>query len=206
MDPTALITPNSALWKMTKTDIRKQSVTMNNIKTDQPRSFDYKSIDLTRDSYNPYALDRAKATPIPVPMNPPRTIPSSSVHRSTSSRYARPEIAHPDTAYPSQFMSTAQADEALKNLFESALIPEKEGEQEATEEEDETAASVEGLKVTLMKHQIEGLKFLQDHESGQEKDKRKKSKFGGILADDVGPFVSGADRRWVLERQFRHLR
>jgi len=103
-------------------------------------------------------------------------------------------------------MSTAQADEALKNLFESALIPEKEGEQEATEEEDETAASVEGLKVTLMKHQIEGLKFLQDHESGQEKDKRKKSKFGGILADDVGPFVSGADRRWVLERQFRHLR
>ena len=51
-----------------------------------------------------------------------------------------------------------------------------EGDEEEEEEEDGT---VEGLKVTLLPHQIRGLDFLINRESGKHK--------GGILADDVCP-------------------
>jgi SNF2 family DNA or RNA helicase len=84
-------------------------------------------------------------------------------------------------------MSAKQEEEALKNFFESALEPEKDDD---TPEEEDKSGAVEGLKVTLMKHQIEGLEFLLDHEFLEEiKSKEKgKGKYGGILADDVPPF------------------
>jgi hypothetical protein len=93
-------------------------------------------------------------------------------------------------------MSQTEAEEALKSFFEGALVPENEedGTNKDTEEvgeKDDGAGKVDGLHVTLMKHQIEGLKFLQDHEC-QEVDVKQqkgkgKGKYGGILADDVPP-------------------
>ncbi len=92
-------------------------------------------------------------------------------------------------------MSTAQAEEALKTFFESALEPEDDHGKEDTE--DDSAGTIEGLNVTLMKHQIEGLQFLHNHESNDDKIKGK-GKYGGILADDVpAPPTSTADDRWV---------
>ena len=78
-------------------------------------------------------------------------------------------------------MSTEEADKAITTFFESAMTPEKE-----EKDENENAGVVEGLKCTLMKHQIEGLEFLLDHECLDEDVKGKgKGKYGGLLGDDV---------------------
>lgn len=111
-----------------------------------------------------------------MPSNPPRAlpfIPSSS-------------FIHPDSIRPreplEQSMSAEKADEALKEFFESTLIPEKEDD--GAQSNKEKTGVIQGLKVTLMPHQIEGLEFLQDHESNDNKAKGK-GRYGGILADDV---------------------
>ena len=93
-------------------------------------------------------------------------------------------------------MNQTQAEEALKSFFESALVPEDEDHNVKSheEEENEGEGKVDGLHVTLMKHQIEGLKFLQDHECREEDIKKTTGKgrgqYGGILADDVPPVLS----------------
>ena len=91
-------------------------------------------------------------------------------------------------------MSTTQAEEAIKNFFENALEPEDD-EKEVT---DDSAGTIKGLNVTLMKHQIEGLQFLHDHESDDDKVKGK-GKHGGILGDDVNLLLHKFDMiiRWV---------
>lgn len=61
----------------------------------------------------------------------------------------------------------------------------KEAEQKAEEEEEEDDGTVEGLKVKLLPHQVEGVAWMIDKETGQ----RKRSgvlPYGGILADDMG--------------------
>ena len=121
---------------------------------------------------------RATATPITMPSNPPRTLPLPSW---SSSSFIHPDAIQSRISSESS-MSTAQAEEALKKFFEEALEPENDDEKEVTE--DNSAGTIEGLNVTLMKHQIEGLQFLHDHESNDDKVKGK-SKYGGILADDV---------------------
>lgn len=80
-------------------------------------------------------------------------------------------------------MSAEDADKAIQTFFESAMTPEKEnGEEDG--DGDENYGVVEGLKCTLMKHQIEGLEFLLDHECLDENVKGK-GKYGGLLGDDV---------------------
>lgn len=86
-------------------------------------------------------------------------------------------------------MTEGRAEEALKEFFESALEPEKE-EQSKTGDGNDDGGTVQGLHVTLMKHQIEGLKFLQDHECMSDKPGKGKGKYGGILADEVFPSKS----------------
>jgi hypothetical protein len=85
-----------------------------------------------------------------------------------------------------EVMSQNQAEEALKNFFESALTPDKDDDEREQKQQGENAGVIKGLKVTLMKHQIEGLEFLHEQES-DDKTKKGKRKYGGILADDV-PF------------------
>ena len=82
-------------------------------------------------------------------------------------------------------MKPEDADKAIQTFFESAMTPEKEDKKE-DQDEDENAGVVEGLKCILMKHQIEGLEFLLDHECLDENVKGK-GKYGGLLGDDVHP-------------------
>ncbi|KAJ5226052.1 hypothetical protein N7468_007277 [Penicillium chermesinum] len=59
---------------------------------------------------------------------------------------------------------------------------DEEGEEEDDEEDD---AIVEGLKVTLLPHQVEGVRWMCDKETGRRTTKGIFPK-GGILADDMG--------------------
>ncbi|OQE14042.1 hypothetical protein PENFLA_c041G08804 [Penicillium flavigenum] len=63
----------------------------------------------------------------------------------------------------------------------------EEGEEEEEEEEsdDEDDGVIEGLKVTLLPHQIDGVRWMCDKETGRKTSKGIFPK-GGILADDMG--------------------
>jgi SNF2 family DNA or RNA helicase len=107
-----------------------------------------------------------------------------------TSPFIHPDVIGSTSYQPETVMSSTNADEALRNFFEAALLPEADEEEDQSETPNEDAGRVEGLKVILMEHQIEGLKFLQQHESGEHSTDKKKSKpaYGGILADDVRHF------------------
>ncbi|KAJ5716151.1 hypothetical protein N7493_008062 [Penicillium malachiteum] len=62
---------------------------------------------------------------------------------------------------------------------------EEEDEEDDEEEEEEEALIIEGLKVNLLPHQVEGVRWMCDKESGQRSAKGIVPK-GGILADDMG--------------------
>lgn len=72
----------------------------------------------------------------------------------------------------------------LQNL--EVKTEEKQEETEAEEEEEEEDdGTVEGLKVKLLPHQVDGVEWMRDKETTQKKTKSVLPK-GGILADDVG--------------------
>lgn len=66
-----------------------------------------------------------------------------------------------------------------------ADVEDDEEEEEEEEQEQEDDGTVEGLKVTLLPHQIDGVKWMCDKESGQRTTKGILPN-GGILADDMG--------------------
>ncbi|CDM35314.1 hypothetical protein DTO013E5_6742 [Penicillium roqueforti] len=68
---------------------------------------------------------------------------------------------------------------------EAAEAEEEEDEDEEEDSDDEDAGVVEGLKVTLLPHQIEGVRWMCDKETGRKTSKGIFPK-GGILADDMG--------------------
>ena len=198
IDPTTILPASSTLWKQSRVDIRKPS----------PPATDRSRVVSQANPVNRPAAQwggpprtvsavpsRAAASPITMPSNPPRTLPPSFIHPdSLLQRKAIDLTRRPDTE---PLMSQAQAEEALKSFFESALVPEDEDRHtnpDGEEEETEGEGQVDGLHVTLMKHQIEGLKFLQDHECREEDIKKTTGKgrgqYGGILADDVPPVLS----------------
>ncbi|KAF3389219.1 hypothetical protein F1880_003858 [Penicillium rolfsii] len=65
------------------------------------------------------------------------------------------------------------------------VVDEEEEEEEEEDDEDDDDGSVEGLKVTLLPHQIEGVRWMCDKETGLRTTKGIFPK-GGILADDMG--------------------
>ncbi|KAL8791688.1 MAG: hypothetical protein Q9195_005695 [Heterodermia aff. obscurata] len=67
---------------------------------------------------------------------------------------------------------------------------EKQEEAELEEEEEEDDGTVEGLKVKLLPHQVDGVEWMRDKETSQKKTKGVLPK-GGILADDVGSSLMG---------------
>jgi len=67
---------------------------------------------------------------------------------------------------------------------------EKEEEDEEEGEEEEDDGTVEGLKVKLLPHQIDGVAWMMDREIGGKK-KNGVSPKGGILADDVSGIKVG---------------
>ena len=61
-------------------------------------------------------------------------------------------------------------------------------EEEEEEEEEEDDGSIEGLKVKLLPHQVDGVTWMRDKENGLIKKNGVLPK-GGILADDVSPII-----------------
>ncbi|QQK42642.1 SNF2 family helicase/ATPase, putative [Penicillium digitatum] len=81
-----------------------------------------------------------------------------------------------------------QDDKVARKDEEDDEVAEEVAEEEEEEEEesdDEDAGVVEGLKVTLLPHQIEGVNWMCDKETGRKTSKGIFPK-GGILADDMG--------------------
>lgn len=84
-----------------------------------------------------------------------------------------------------------KASEDLKNLLEG-VIDEEEGEDREQKPEGEASdgssdpksGAIEGLKVKLLPHQVEGVEWMRGRELGPVK--RGKVPKGGILADDMG--------------------
>ncbi|MCJ1377448.1 hypothetical protein MMC17_000543 [Xylographa soralifera] len=64
-------------------------------------------------------------------------------------------------------------------------VDSKNEEDEGDEEEEEDDGSVEGMKVKLLPHQVDGVSWMRDKESGVTKKNSVLPK-GGILADDMG--------------------
>lgn len=87
---------------------------------------------------------------------------------------------------------------------------EDEAEQDE-EEEEEDDGTVEGLKVKLLPHQVDGVAWMKDKEIGVKKKNGVLPK-GGILADDVSlelqyvMFAWLMVIRWVLAKQFSRFR
>lgn len=76
-----------------------------------------------------------------------------------------------------------QGDEVAQLDEEDDEVAEEEEEEEESDDEDDGV--VEGLKVTLLPHQIEGVRWMCDKETGRKTSKGIFPK-GGILADDMG--------------------
>ena len=62
----------------------------------------------------------------------------------------------------------------------------KEIAEESEVEEEEDDGTVEGLKVKLLPHQVDGVAWMRDKETGVKKKKNSALPKGGILADDMG--------------------
>ena len=87
-----------------------------------------------------------------------------------------------------------KVDSAIDNLSDKlnhlGVKSEENGRNEESEDEDEDAddGSIEGLKVKLLPHQVEGVEWMRDKEAGVKKKNAVLPK-GGILADDMGPHL-----------------
>ncbi|KAK5080835.1 hypothetical protein LTR70_009966 [Exophiala xenobiotica] len=118
------------------------------------------------------------------------------------------------TADPMMYLDSKQADENIKALLEGAMEEEedkprtrrkkkelekkvddltkkmqgmdvKEESKEPEEEDEEDDGAREGLKVKLLPHQIDGVEWMTNKETGTKKVKGILP-YGGILADDMG--------------------
>lgn len=75
---------------------------------------------------------------------------------------------------------------SLADRLKALEVKDKEPEPEhADEEEEEDDGTVEGLKVKLLPHQVDGVSWMIEKETGMH-NKRAKLPKGGILADDMG--------------------
>ncbi|KAK9333501.1 SNF2 family N-terminal domain-containing protein [Lipomyces starkeyi] len=100
---------------------------------------------------------------------------SSANRRSKTPNREQPYDDIPFTSADYRYMSSADVASSLKDIFSSAS---------ASKEKKDIATTgdniVEGLKVKLLDHQVEGLKFLLSREDNDIKRK------GGMLCDDMG--------------------
>ncbi|KAF0321544.1 snf2 family helicase [Colletotrichum asianum] len=83
------------------------------------------------------------------------------------------------------YTDPAKASADLKALLEGGMEDDEEEDQEKQDtEKDGKDGSMEGLKVKLLPHQVEGVEWMKGRELGPVK--RGKVPKGGILADDMG--------------------
>lgn len=100
-----------------------------------------------------------------------------------SSYYRSPQKTGPGYDDQTFYTDPAKANEDLKALLEGGMDSDDEEEEEGvvTNLDDGT---LEGIKVKLLPHQVEGVKWMKGRELGPVK--RGKVPKGGILADDMG--------------------
>ncbi|KAF7718275.1 Uncharacterized protein PECH_002096 [Penicillium ucsense] len=89
------------------------------------------------------------------------------------------------TSKPNESAEADEVDEDVEGQEKEEEVEDEEEEEEDDEEEDDDDGVVEGLKVTLLPHQVEGVKWMCDKETGKRTTKGIFPK-GGILADDMG--------------------
>ncbi|KAI1758158.1 SNF2 family N-terminal domain-containing protein [Xylaria castorea] len=82
----------------------------------------------------------------------------------------------------SEYVDPKKAADDIKALLEGSL--EDDEEKPAKEEMTEDKSRIEGLKVRLLPHQIEGVEWMRNRELGPVK--KGKVPKGGLLADDMG--------------------
>lgn len=92
------------------------------------------------------------------------------------------ELAEPEFAQASEADPTKGADAETDDQDDDGEADEGEPEEEEDEDED---SAIEGLKVTLLPHQVDGVKWMCDKETGRRTTKGILPN-GGILADDMG--------------------
>lgn len=109
-----------------------------------------------------------------------------------SAYYRSPQKPSSNAAYndPTFYTDPAKAEADLKALLEGGMEDDEEEENDDEEDEGDSKVgdlddgTVEGVKVKLLPHQVEGLKWMKGRELGPVK--RGKVPKGGILADDMG--------------------
>ncbi|KAF2449415.1 hypothetical protein P171DRAFT_427608 [Karstenula rhodostoma CBS 690.94] len=74
---------------------------------------------------------------------------------------------------------------SLADRLAALDVKETEADKAADEEEEEDDGTVDGMKVKLLPHQVEGVAWMIEKETGAH-NKRAKLPKGGILADDMG--------------------
>ncbi|KAL2197972.1 SNF2 family N-terminal domain-containing protein [Corynascus similis CBS 632.67] len=127
------------------------------------------------------------------PKNEPKRAPALQMFSSMSEdaqpgyQYTQPAGSYGDKVF---YTDPAKASADLKALLEGSLEDEEDGVDESKPEgnkpKEETIedGTLEGIKVKLLPHQVEGVKWMRGREVGSHK-KGKVTK-GGILADDMG--------------------
>jgi SNF2 family DNA or RNA helicase len=138
---------------------------------------------------------RAPAAPAYQDRKPPPlpTFDSNFFH-STEPKPSQGYRGHQEEVF---YTDPNKASEDLKNLLEGVMDdededadegqdkkPEKSDEKEDKSENDPKSGFVDGLKVRLLPHQVEGVEWMRGRELGPVK--RGKVPKGGILADDMG--------------------
>ncbi|KAH7020950.1 SNF2 family N-terminal domain-containing protein [Microdochium trichocladiopsis] len=122
-----------------------------------------------------------KVPTAPVQVLPPvgtSSNPITVVDHAPISRYSQPGVF-------SQYVDPKQATENIKALLEGAIEDDEEAKDALKDaEEQEKKSKIEGLKVRLLPHQVEGVEWMRGRELGPVK--KGKVPKGGLLADDMG--------------------
>lgn len=111
-------------------------------------------------------------------LNPEAYLPAPPYTQSSYYRAPETAAAYGDDPF---YTDPAKANEDLKALLEGGMDEDEDEKDLETNLDDGT---LEGIKVKLLPHQVEGVKWMKGRELGPVK--RGKVPKGGILADDMG--------------------
>ncbi|ORY08446.1 SNF2 family N-terminal domain-domain-containing protein [Clohesyomyces aquaticus] len=78
-----------------------------------------------------------------------------------------------------------KAAKTLAEKLQALDVKDKKEEEEAEDDDEEDDGTVEGMKIKLLPHQVDGVAWMIEKETGAH-NKRAKLTKGGILADDMG--------------------
>lgn len=137
-----------------------------------------------RDNNLPYRKPIAQTKPPSQPqlfssLGPEAHLPAPEYVQSSYYRAPQGQAAYNDQTF---YTDPAKANEDLKALLEGGMEDDEDKEEGVKTNLDD--GTLEGIKVKLLPHQVEGVKWMKGRELGPVK--RGKVPKGGILADDMG--------------------